>query len=594
MQTTEPLATQQVTQSTGASLVKRIAAWEGWRSDFIALVGFVLIIMLMSYPLAFRLGAGLGGRDIDTWMKLWDNWWFGQVVKGQNWLHTPYLFYPRGLDLRFHSISWFTAALAWLFSLALGPVVGYNLTTLVITLLCAYCGYRLALYLFDNRLLGWLGGVLFAIFPVRNGIAGSWPDFSNLQWLPLIVLFAMLSAKNPRRLGFAVLTGVAVALTAWTSYYIFAVALVLIMVLYVYLALDEQRWRDPIFWRQAVLAGSVAIVLMLPRLIPLFTNISGLDTALKANSDATTTQVDLVTFFIPSPYHGLFYRFYRLIGAPTKVKLTFYLGLVPISLMISSLWSEQRRKLTIWYSLIAVYLVLALGTELKFRGTIYPIWMPARLVHWLPFIRGVRPHIFALGLALPVAILTVAGAGVWLRRIQNGSLKMGVLAALIAVICFEYWTGRVVMQDTAVSPFYQQIAHEAGEFALIDLPMGRQESKRYEYYQTVHSRPIVEGVSGRPVPGMKDYITSNKLLYAWNRNNLLDCQQVDYVASLQALEDDGFRYIIVHKDLTTGQVWDTMPAYFASDPYYSDKYLLAYRISDLLANPTPCDAPSTR
>src|SRR5262249_30628896 len=157
-------------------------------------------------------------------------------------------------------ISWFTSALASLFSLIMGPIAGYNLTTLVITLMCAYFGYRLAWYQFKDQLIGWLGGALFAIFPLRNGLAGSWPDLSTLQWLPLIVLFAMISIRT-RQARYAIFAGIAMALTIWSSYYIFSISAILMGIIYLSLAIEDQHWRDMVFWRQVVIFGVVALLL---------------------------------------------------------------------------------------------------------------------------------------------------------------------------------------------------------------------------------------------------------------------------------------------------------------------------------------------
>ena len=48
--------------------------------------------------------------------------------------------------------------------------------------------------------------------------------------------------------------------------------------------------------------------------------------------------------------------------------------------------------------------------------------------------------------------------------------------------------------------------------AIIDLPMGRNESKFYMGAQTDHQRPIIEGMIARTPPDAYDYIDSNTLL----------------------------------------------------------------------------------
>jgi hypothetical protein len=138
----------------------------------------------------------------------------------------------------------------------------------------------------------------------------------------------------------------------------------------------------------------------------------------------------------------------------------------------------------------------------------------------------------------------------------------------------------------AVNPFYHRIAAEEGEFALVELPMGRQESKIYMYYQTVHGRPIVEGLSARTPESAYDYIEANPLLASWRAGRPLECRafsEGEMSESLQRLAEDSFRYVVVHHD--GGRVPAAFAGYLTAPPVFQDEELSAYAVADLLARP---------
>jgi hypothetical protein len=119
--------------------------------------------------------------------------------------------------------------------------------------------------------------------------------------------------------------------------------------------------------------------------------------------------------------------------------------------------------------------------------------------------------------------------------------------------------------------------------------MGRSESKRYMYLQTIHHRPIVEGASARMPEDAYDYIDANPLLRAWRKENRerLTCNY-DIGQALSDLYADGFRYIVVHDNKVPNWLVD----YFITvEPIHQDKSITVFALADLQANP-PCKSPT--
>jgi hypothetical protein len=119
--------------------------------------------------------------------------------------------------------------------------------------------------------------------------------------------------------------------------------------------------------------------------------------------------------------------------------------------------------------------------------------------------------------------------------------------------------------------------------------MGRENSKEYLYFQTVHQRPMVEGLSGRTPAEAYRYIDAHPLLSRWRSRVELDCQSMtrdQLVSDLDQLIADDFRYVVVHH--RSGGVPRQFTAYFSTiAPVYRDDSLTVYTLADLRAKP-PC------
>ena len=130
-----------------------------------------------------------------------------------------------------------------------------------------------------------------------------------------------------------------------------------------------------------------------------------------------------------------------------------------------------------------------------------------------------------------------------------------------------------------------------GEPRLINLPMGRQHSKYYGFYQTYTGFPQVEGLSGRTPPQAYAYIEGNRLLRAWRRGAAVHCippLQSEYISALDQLLSDGFTHVIWHRWIYDDRAIDS--SFVDVNASYSDDYVRVYRLEDLRRN---CDRSST-
>ena len=97
------------------------------RRDLLVLLFFTALTLLMTWPLITRINTVYAGNNEDLWTFQWDNWWTRYALQhGENLLFTPVQFYPIGVSLAAHSLSFYNSLL-WIPLAALfGDIAAYN------------------------------------------------------------------------------------------------------------------------------------------------------------------------------------------------------------------------------------------------------------------------------------------------------------------------------------------------------------------------------------------------------------------------------------------------------------------------------------
>ncbi len=581
-----------VSPSFVSRLSSALVRWlkrDGW-----VMALYAIITILMTYPIVTQLtGNWIASRDPDTYMTLWDQWWFAQVISGHATLnYTHNLFFPAGVDLTFHSNSLLTSVLIWLSTPFLGSSGAYNFNILVAVFTTAYAGYLLIRSMVEHPAAAWLGGLIYSFLPYHIAHAGSHPNLAHLAGIPIAALLLMRAWSKPSvwsALGAALIVG----LIALTSLYILDIAAITLLLLFIGLMFQRRRWRTANFWKITLVFGAATIVALGPRILPILQSPNALTSALQQKYDALHLQTDVVSFVTPSHFNPLFEPYVGDIAAHFEMnkKWPAYLGLIPLVLCVSALtWKKQRGLVLTWAMVGLVFMVMALGLVLRFNGHLYRnIVLPLNYLQGLPPVKVMRPDYFVLGLSLPLAVVASFGFDRWLgalarRRRAQKLLVFGITCLLL----FEYWNGPYPGFINGVSEFYAQIQNQPGPNAIIDLPMGSGASKEYMYLQITHHQPIVEGIIGRIPPEAYQYINGNALLSLWSSNTPLDCKAISRASIKQALDQlaaDHFRYIVVHQPY--GNVPGEFAGYLTSIPIYSDSAITVFAVADLQANP-PC------
>jgi hypothetical protein len=588
---------QTTTQAKVPLFITIWASIKAWlRRDGIVIMSYAIATILMSYPLAFKLGGHwLALRDTDTFVKIWDNWWLqNHAFNGPSLNFTNLQFHPSGLDLSYHSISWTVAFLSWALTIVTDAITAYNLTILVALFSTAYAAYLLVRPFVSYGAAAWLAGAIYSFAPYHLAHSGGHPDLVHLAPIPLAVLLlyaAFTRPSVPAALGAAFLIGLA----GFTSLYIMVFALLTIGPVLVFLLLDEHRWSQPKIWQVVLVFGVVSVLLLSIRLVPILRDTSALTEAIESKYTADRSQTDLMSYVLPSHLNPLFAPYTKGIASRfgyMSSNWPAYLGIVPIALsIVALLWKKQRKTVLLWFSIGLIFFILSLGPVLRFNGNLYDnIVLPAQYLSWFPPIRAVgRPDFFVLGILLPVAVLAAFGFDRILIALEGSRrTQIALMIAIPGLLLVEYWSGEFPGVSVNVNPFFEQLSEEPDDFAIIQLPMGRTKAKRYLYLQIFHQKPIVEGLSARTPLEAYQYIHNNPLLRNWSAGEPLDCDTLTWdriMSALDQLIDDNFRYIVVHHP--EPEIPVQFANYFPLQPFYQDSQLTVFKVADLQNQP-PC------
>ncbi len=542
-------------------------------------LGYALAATVMTYPLLFQLDSGVVSQSADAWILLWGNWWIPHALTtGQNMFFTPLMFYPNGVSLASHSFSFTHTAISAVFQLFTNPIAAYNLGIWLIFPVSALSMYALAKHVVRSDAAAWLAGLIYAFAPYHMTQALGHPHLSYVQFIPLGVLFTLKAIDAPRT-RYLVGAIICFALTAYAGPHLLVVAFTWLAI---FLPFDfiaqRRRVRVSTLARLAVI-GLGALIVSLPLLLPAVSDVlQGQSVQELQTGDFDNTQTDAAAYFLPTRLHPVFGNAlettYRDLG---KNNLWMpYLGYAALLLAIVGVLAQRRRALG-WVMAGLMCILLALGPQLRFNGVSYAsIPLPFALLQDIfPFSFLRSPDRFNIIVSLSLALLAAYGFAAIDGRWPRGQRVLIVAATVL--ILFEYLNIPYPMLPLPEqSPFMAQIASDTDAYAVLDLPMGRNPSKVYLYWQTIHHKALVEGHVSRTPDHAYDYIEANALLRALRSPGSNTSTDDQRAAAKQQLADRGVRYLLVHVTMSNPDQMDQFHALIGTDPIYADDSLQVY------------------
>jgi hypothetical protein len=539
--------------------------------DLLALLGYTLLSLAYLWPLVRKFSRALAGDGFDMYVFQWANWWITHALRhGQSPYHTEMIFYPQGADLYFLSFSWLNTFVWWPLQAIIGNSAAYNFTVWWSWPLAGFGAYLLAREVSDDRRAAFVAGLIYAFFPYhfaqRNHL-----NLLSVQWIPFSLFFLIRSTRRSSVLD-GILSGFFFAFSGLSGWHLMTLSGLLggLWVVYAYLsgAWAEGSWR-------ALLALALTVALLTgPLLAPLaweqFANPEGQDPYLGKEKE---TQTDLLAYFVPNLYHPLFGD----LAAPVHRRFlrnkdhAVALGYLPLALLLyGALRWRKNRRARFWLIGFLIFWLLALGPFPRINGEPYPgIPLPYRLVGWNVVVRSLRnPERFNIIVGLCLALAAGVSAAELLRHLSRRRAII-IIIAMCALVMIEYWAWPFPTRSPDVPAFYGQLAEESGDFAIVDLPITNDLSKRYMYYQTAHGKPTVTGHVSRPPEDAHAFIESHDTLRAlWREHRPPDGHQLSEDSLW--LREKGIRYIVVHRNLMDEEEWKQWQRYADIEPMYKN------------------------
>jgi hypothetical protein len=528
------------------------------RESFWVLLLFVLLTIVAAWNIVTDLDGVIVGRDNDVYINQWADWWTYKAITdpATSLWRSDEMYYPIGADLIYHSFSHLNTAV----SLGLRPFIGtlpaYNIAILLNYVLAGLSMFHLGRYLTDSSVAGILAGIVFA-FNSHNMYQSSHPVLVSVWCFPWMTLFFMRAVRE-NSIKLALLAAVFVFLGAATSTILVILMAFWMGILVLYMFFAKQLPRPS--WKILLAFGMASGLLVLPTVWALLVDAVAGGNGNFITSPEESIRTDMISPIVPHWYEWL--------------ERGMYLGIMPFYLTMLAV-GRRRKQAVLWFLLAFVAYLFAIGPEPHFAnfqlGIVLPWTLPIA-----PVLRNMYRMMILMSLG--VAMLTAYGWLGFRQSLQSRKARTQmIIACLVGLAIFlEFTVVPFPSTPATVSAFYSDYLDQVPQDVVLAIvPTGRQEDKRYMYYQTIHEHPMTGGVISRVWDDVFAFIEENPLL----RFGAVDMEPVpfpdDPEAALQQLAEANIGYLIIDKRLIDDvEIWrGRLP----TSPIFEDQLLLVYR-----------------
>ena len=428
-------------------------------------------------------------------------WWPHALGNGLNPFHPDVIWAPAGANLTQGGFALPAAAIVLMpVTLVAGPVVAYNVASVLMPVLSAWFAYRLCLYLSGKPAPAFAGGLVFGFGTYMSAHLLGHLNLTSVFLAPaavLLVLQRLDRVISQRR--FVALMAVVFAVQVLLSAEMLLLGLLVggFALVVGYLSSDaERRIRVRALVMPILGAGGIAMLLASPYL---YWVVKGLGDA-NSESWRTFTELysnDALNPILPTEVTGIGHRWFE---ATTEKFTNFtlseaasYVGVVLLGIVAVWAVTNRRRPVAkVVVGVLAFCFVLSLGTDLHVAGNDTGIWMPWSLLHPLP----VFDHVISARIWAYAVLVIAIGTALWLAEATRRAwLRWAVavvgLALLVPNVSSNFWDGRPTNPAFFTGDGYKRHLKE-GERVLA-LPYARFGSSMLWQAQTGMYFDMVEG-----------------------------------------------------------------------------------------------------
>ena len=584
------------------------------RRDGIVLFTYILLAIVLTYPLVARFDSHVPGRGIDDPALAWNVWWFKFALfnLGTSPLYTDYLYYPLGINLVANTSTFLNGLVALPLQFLFGTIVAHNLVIYFALVAGGYGTFLLAREVLsrcraESDVAAAIAGAFYAFgaWHINYVAAGHVMLLSN-EWIPFFALYLIRSDKQPRRNG--ALAGLFFVMTAWTELTFIPFIAVLTALYVIYMSGRVGEWVSGRFFSPSPArplspsSNSMLCNLAMLALIAAL-GISPLALSLLADTlrygyyiapglgRVQVFSAEPISLFVPSFTHPILGAWGNSITtANTSYAFVGYAALILAALGFVT--HHATREARFWLALAILFALILLGPTLIVGGQNTNIPMPFAALRALPFVNANRyPVRFNAMLMLALTPLVALGAA----RLLHARRAMW-LSALVALLAFEQLAFPIPLTDLRAPTIFQMMRAEHGDFTVMDLPLGWRDSVAIlgkidytaQFLQTTHEKRLIGGLVSRHPAFKFQYFLElpvlNSLTALENGQEIDDARRtLDRAAAPEVLRFFNVRYVVVARALTEPQVLQYALDVFPLTEVYRDDARIVYRVDDLPA-----------
>jgi len=579
-------------------LLKRVS----WREHAVALGLYLLLTVLLTYPLVLRFATHVPGDGSDDPALVWNLWWVRHAIVDlhSNPLVCGHLFYPLGIDLTFYTLT----IINGFASVPLQPLIGLVSTNNVIVLasfvLSAYGAYLLVKYLLPRDAhpsAPFIAGLIYA-FSSNRFVYASLGQFNILstQWIPFYVLFLIKARRNPKSLRYPLFAAVFLLLNGYTEF-TYASFLLIFTLIYLLYWLAAEGWRRKLlFVRNLTVIGALFVVGMSPILYRMWRvmAVEG-DFLVEGLGFANVFSADLLGFFVPSHLHPLADLWRR--SFEFSYLNFVFIGYVVLGLATYGAVRHFRdRGVRFWIVSTIIFALVALGPTMRFNGQEHELPLPFDVLATLPFFKGNRyPSRYGVILTLCWAALAAYGLHSLTSRIRRETLKRSVVGILAGLVVFEHLSVPLPLSDFRVPEAYAAISEALGDFSVLELPLAWRNGFRVtgtkdpmimfeQFYQTAHQKRLLGGNTSRNPEYKFQYFTEapviNTIIALENGHEVEgETWDTDRELAPEVLRLLGVRYVVLHTEAVPPVFQEYVQYVMGGERIHEGDGIVAYRVT---------------
>jgi len=555
-----------------------------WNEHIAAILCYAALSIVISWPTVAHFTTALTSTGGDARHELYLLWHTQQVLLGRQPLfEASLLYYPLGTTLLTHSTGPVTGLVAlpfWLW----GPAAAFNGTLLAGLTLSGYAMFLLARDVGLESEVAFFAGCFVLAAPMTLAGLPEHLTKSFTAGMPLVLL-ALRRALNPHHhLRWTLVVGLALLFVLLHNGYQFIYIALACGVMGLATLLGAPREQRRTVIGRIILAALSALALCAPLLIAIL-RASHDPTLLVAVNPNLPDAPDLLQFLLPDRISALFGTWSLSILQPddaaAQISHETAVSLPWIGLILAGLGMiRDRRRVWPWLLLALLCVIFGLGPELYVRGQPlliggHAIRMPYAYLRQLPGLEFMRtPGRFMQVGVIGLGIGAACGLAWLVHHLPRW--RGPLLISAPALLLLQIWPRPFPAESLRPTPpFYQQIANDPAQYGVFDLPLKpaagfsyglafQHTSSFYQIYQITHGKGIDGGYVSRTYarhPIFNALLNTRSAGMSILRIN----GQISAFASFQDdLAQNGYRYVVLHKDQTQMPDTSFAPGYESS------------------------------